>query len=297
MRNIETTIDARTREETSPAVQAEFPYRTSICDLGLLPENLCPWHWHNEVELFYMESGGLIYHLPGGVYPFRPGDVGFVNAGVLHMTSPLDAAHCRQQEHIFLPRLIGGAPDSAIDRQYVRPLTQNALADIIIISADDPNAADMRAAMDAAFRAYQARPFGYELTIRGCMDRLWLALLRRMPDAAHGRESADGPRIKAMLAFIESHYSQPIALSDIAAAASVGPRECSRCFRRQLGLSPFEYLLRYRVNRACELLRGSDAPVGQVALNCGFASASYFGKLFRERLGVSPSEYRRGAEG
>ncbi len=295
MRIIETSIDARTREETSPDVAAAFPYRANLCDLADYAENLCPWHWHNEVELFYMQDGSLTYHLPGGTQAFHPGDIGFLNAGVLHMTSPLNGRHCGQQEHIFLPQLIGGAPGSAIEREYVRPLVGNALAELLVIPADDPDAPQMRAWMDAAYRAYQAQSFGHELVIRGCMDRLWLALLRRVPKAAFGRESADGARVKAMLRFIEINYVQPVALQDIAAAANISPRECTRCFRRQLGQTAFEYLLNYRVDRACALLRNTDAPVSQVALDCGFASASYFCKLFRQRLGLSPGAFRRGA--
>ena len=293
MPHIETNIDALTREETSPDVQAGFPYRANICDLADLPENLCPWHWHNEVELFYMAGGSLVYHLPGGTHSFGPGDIGFINTGVLHMTSALDSPHCRQQEHIFLPLLVGGAPGSAIERNYVQPLTQNALADIIIVPADDPEAAGLRAEMDAAYHAFQWRRPGYELNIRTDMGALWLALLRRMPDAGGGRRSADSERIKAMLRFIEANYARPIRLENIAAAASVGARECSRCFRRQLGLSPFEYLLDYRIDRASEQLRGAERSITDIALGCGFASTSYFGKLFRERLGLSPSEYRR----
>ena len=65
MRIIQTNIDRVTQEETSPQVDESFPYRSNICDLADWPEQTCPWHWHSDVELFYMESGSLEYLLPG----------------------------------------------------------------------------------------------------------------------------------------------------------------------------------------------------------------------------------------
>ena len=53
----------------------------------------------------------------------------------------------------------------------------------------------------------------------------------------------------------------------------------------------------YRVDRACELLRATALPVTEIALRCGFGSASYFGKLFRARMGSSPTAYRRAHAG
>ena len=290
MRTIETVIDSLTREETALPVEEAFPYRSDMCDLSDFDANTCPWHWHNEVELFYMAGGSLTYHLPGGARDFHPGDVGFINANVLHMT--VSDAPCDQREHIFLPRLVGGAPGSAIERNYVLPLTQNPAADLIVIPADDPDAAFIREQLDIAFDAYWQRPMGYEIAIREAMSRVWLRFLARMPDASLGQRSADSDRVKAMLGFIEAHFDQRVTLEAIAASANIGTREASRCFRRQLNMTPFEYLLSFRIERACELLKTTSLPVTDVGLRCGFGSASYFGKLFRQRLHMSPSEYR-----
>ena len=64
------------------------------------------------------------------------------------------------------------------------------------------------------------------------------------------------------------------------------------CFRRVLGLSPMEYLLNHRLEQACHLLLTTHWPVSQVAEACGFGDASYFGKAFRKKTGLSPAKYR-----
>ena len=95
-----------------------------------------------------------------------------------------------------------------------------------------------------------------------------------------------------MLTFISDHYAEKLTIGDIAAAAQVGERECFRIFRRCLGATPLECLLRRRLSNACDLLKSTDLSVLDIAISCGFCSASYFGKLFREQFGMSPREYR-----
>ncbi|MOA43856.1 HTH-type transcriptional regulator GadW [compost metagenome] len=63
-------------------------------------------------------------------------------------------------------------------------------------------------------------------------------------------------------------------------------------FRASFGLPPHQYVLARRLQLACRLLRLGDLPLGQVALQCGFASASHFNNRFRQALGATPGDYR-----
>ncbi len=296
MEPIRTFIDDRTGEETAPQVESAFPYRANIDVVSAHPGGRFPWHWHGDVELFYLQSGCLEYHLPGGSTVFHAGDAGFVNAGVPHMTRAVGPEECRQQEHIFLPSLVAGAPGGDIERKYVAPLLKNPAADLIAVPAADPGSAALRALMDEAYGTYRARDAGYEIAIRERMSRAWLALLDFAPEPAAGSgRGEDRERIRAMLRYVEAHYDRPVSLAEIAAAANIGAREADRCFRRQLDATPFEYLLDYRLERARQLLLNTSLPVTETGLRCGFQSTSYFGRLFREKTGLSPSEYRRQA--
>ncbi|MCR5747386.1 MAG: AraC family transcriptional regulator, partial [Lachnospiraceae bacterium] len=89
------------------------------------------------------------------------------------------------------------------------------------------------------------------------------------------------------------HYQDRISLSDIAASASISDRECLRCFQNNLGTTPFTFLLRYRCRVAADRLKRSADPVTEIAYGCGFSSPSYFGKIFRQEMGWSPSDYRK----
>ena len=91
---------------------------------------------------------------------------------------------------------------------------------------------------------------------------------------------------------MEARYSEALSLSDLADAAHVSVSELGRDFRACLGTTPWRYLTEYRLDRAARLLRATGLPVATVAARTGFASPSHFGKLFRERTGLSPRAYR-----
>lgn len=108
------------------------------------------------------------------------------------------------------------------------------------------------------------------------------------------RAPAGDGRLKQMLGYIREHYAEDIAPADIAAAAGVCERECFRCFKQELGTTPLSSLTDFRLRKAGELLRETGLSVTEIASACGFANASYFGKVFRRRMNLSPLQYRRG---
>jgi AraC-like DNA-binding protein len=65
------------------------------------------------------------------------------------------------------------------------------------------------------------------------------------------------------------------------------------CFRQELGMTPIDYLNRYRVLQAQRLLRETNQSITTIALEVGFSSSSYFSRMFRRLTGRSPDEYRR----
>lgn len=293
MKNHPIQINRDTLEERVWNVTPELPYMANLCWMNELPDGMFPWHWHGEVELFYMRSGAIEYCVPGGQQVFEEGEAGFVNANVLHMTRAVGDKPSIQEEHLFLPSFLCGSPGGAIESRYVRPVVRGGV-ELFRFDESDPAQRGvvewMRASYEAAARAEE----GYELVVREQMSRVWFAAYRATRGARAAAASEDGARVKRMLAYISEHCAERIGMADIARAGMIGERECFRVFRRQLNMTPLECLTAQRLSRACELLRGTDRTVLEIGLACGFCSASYFGKVFREHIGVSPRAYREG---
>ncbi len=92
---------------------------------------------------------------------------------------------------------------------------------------------------------------------------------------------------------IELHFLRLRALEDIAAECHASKAYLCRLFHNYDHQSPYQYLLRLKINHAAECLRNSAALVKQVAEQVGFADAFHFSRVFRNVLGVSPSVFRR----
>ena len=280
-----------TREERLPGFAPDFPYIATRCEIGRDVYRFAPWHWHQAVELFVIQSGTLVYNTPARQLVFPPGSGGFVNSNVLHTTHPQHPGETVvQMLHIFDPSLIAGAHGSRIEKDYVLPLLTAPGADLLQLHPADKAAAPLLARLWDSF-AIPEDP-GHELRIRAALSELWLGLLAQLPPPDTAPRPAADDKIKQMMRYIDEHYAEPIRTADLAAAAWLSERECFRVFREMLHTTPGAYLQQYRIRQACRLLAETQQPLGEIGYACGLGSASYFGKQFREVMGCTPSAYR-----
>jgi AraC-like DNA-binding protein len=93
--------------------------------------------------------------------------------------------------------------------------------------------------------------------------------------------------------FIEQRLHEPLHMAQIAAASGVSLPRLNRIFRERLGATPAQYLITRRLERASTLLRDTNLPVGQIALQTGFAHQEHFSRTFSRQIGLSPRAFRR----
>lgn len=99
--------------------------------------------------------------------------------------------------------------------------------------------------------------------------------------------------ISLVQAWVRQHMTEDITLAALAALVDQSPRNFSRRFQAATGESPMAYVLRLRLDSARELLRDTNLTVAEVGEASGFHTAAYFGRVFRERLSMTPGEYRK----
>ena len=97
---------------------------------------------------------------------------------------------------------------------------------------------------------------------------------------------------RQLVDMIEQQLAEPLNIGQLAAHCALSPYHFARMFRQSFGLPPHQYLLARRLARARDLLRNSALGLGDIALACGFASASHFANRFKQTLGGTPGEYR-----
>ncbi len=97
--------------------------------------------------------------------------------------------------------------------------------------------------------------------------------------------------VRKAISYIHKHYAESFSRQDMARQLGVSERYLTRCFHKEMSITPVEYLNRYRLKEAKTMLEGG-ANVTETALAVGFSSVSYFTRLFEKEVGVSPSAYR-----
>lgn len=284
-----------TKEELLPSFSYDFPYIASRVELDKSPEYYIPWHWHNTLELFYMESGTLEYCTPGVIQVFSAGSGGLVNSNVLHMTrSQPGIVKNVQFIHLFDPVFIAGEKGNKIDMKYVMPLTSASQIEMIALHPDTPEQKEILDLLKTSF-TLSDKEYGYELKIRQMLSEIWLKIFELSKDqiqkkSAHNKSS---DQIKMMMVYIHEHYAEQISVKELANAAYLSVRGCYRVFQECLHMTPTEYIRSYRLQMACQMLVDGNGKLTEISQACGLGSSSYFGKVFKEIIGCTPQEYRR----
>ena len=99
-------------------------------------------------------------------------------------------------------------------------------------------------------------------------------------------------QLQQILDYVEAHLEQEIKLADLAQLLEMSQFHFSRLFKQSLGISPYQYLLHQRVERAKHLLKSSDRLITDIALSCVFNSHSHLSKQFKQLTGMTPRAYR-----
>ena len=113
---------------------------------------------------------------------------------------------------------------------------------------------------------------------------------QRMPLAV--RLGVDNRKLIDSIHLMETHLEEPLAQGALAAAVGISRRQLERLFRRHVGRPPNRYYMQLRLDRARKLLLQTDMAVVDVAMACGFVSASHFAKCYRRLHGVTPRQAR-----
>ena len=282
-----------TQEELLPGLTPDFPCIASHVEFGKYTEPFVPWHWHKEVELFYIESGVLEYYTPKGKVVFPAGSGGLVNSNILHMTKPQNMHNTVQLLHIFDTSFIG-KPGSRIEQRYLTPILAAQQIELFAFYPDNLAHVPLLNTIRESFNLSEL-DFGYEMKLHSTLSDIWLQLLTlSLPSL---EEMSDynkiNDKIKLMMIYVQEHYPEKISIADIASAAFSSERECFRTFHDCLHMTPIEYLNSYRLEMACHMLTKSPEKITFICHACGFGSSSYFGKVFHDQIGCTPLEYRK----
>lgn len=284
-------IDSNQRENVKHGTDG-FPfavYEDRYCNSSY------PWHWHDELEFGYAGKGNVLIKVNKDSYVIEEGNGIFINNGTLHALAGRGNTEVIFPNILFHASLVYGSTESVLYEKYLNRLLTGWDISFLLL---DRKVAWQRKVLElvkASISIEQNREWGYEFKVRELLTEMLLLVLDNCRDG-YVETSGDPKsiiRIRCMVDYIRKHYAEDISLTDIAAAASIGERECLRCFRDFMKKPPKQYVIEVRMCSAEKLLASAALSIREIGELCGFQDASYFSKVFRDYHGVSPREYRQ----
>ena len=127
------------------------------------------------------------------------------------------------------------------------------------------------------------------------MNALLLQFLHRLflLGKTHPQNGSPGETVTKVKRYLDEHCSEDCSLNRLAEEIHLSPGHLHAVFTREIGMTPYDYLMEKRLEKAKAMISGGEASLTQIALECGFCSQSHFTLVFRKKTGLTPSQYRR----
>lgn len=285
-----------------PVEGFDFPVVAALLELSSFSMRAVQWHWHEEIEFIIVQRGLTKIQLPDRSIILAPGDGIFLNSNLLHSIYSMGKEDSAVFTFKFHAAYLFGFGETSLFLKYVAPILSSPTMQFLVIKKGYPIMEDMLNIINDCINLFAEKAFGYELKIKIHICHLWEHILSFSldktrivsPPAPHA--TLDNHRIKAAIIYIQEKYMEPITLEDIASSIHLSKSECCRCFQRSLGITAFDYLIKYRIfESTCKIIRGEEVAnsISALAASVGFNNASYYNKIFKKYLGCTPTEYKK----
>ncbi|WP_157325778.1 AraC family transcriptional regulator [Paenibacillus anseongensis] len=248
-------------------------------------------HWHTDLEFISVLDGSMNFYVHGETVLLEKGQGIFVNSKRLHYGYSSDMSDCIYIVACIHPSIIG--TERWLGNEYWEEKFGSNTEDFIVLQGDIPWHKETLLCLDQLYEEMHSNQRN-PLSLLSLAVSLCATIGRHIEDRSQ-QTAIDHTSfyIWKMTAFIHGNYENKITLEHIATSGSTSRTHCCKLFAQYLGQTPNEYLTNYRLKKSCELLMGTARSISDIALSCGFQSASYFSFVFRKEFGKTPNDYRK----
>lgn len=243
-------------------------------------------HAHEDLlEILFVRSGKSVYVVDGEQFPIKEGDIIICNAGILHdeVTEKSENlnTYCVSLTNVKVEDL----PDNFLCDANVNPviscgeykeMMEQLYANVYeLVASDKPGVEEV---CDYLARA---------------ILRLAYQIVQEQSALAPGKDSSSAILGRQIKQYIDTHYDEDLDLDDLANMFHLSPTHVSHVFKKAIGYSPIQYMLRRRLGEAQNLLIHTDYSITAIASMVGYDNPSHFTNMFVKNVKMSPGEYRK----
>lgn len=250
-------------------------------------------HYHPEIEINMVSSGTVTMQIGSVNRVFSVGDIYMIPANIVHGQRAFsDDAIIRSI--MFDVAAVTLPPEHFFQREFVTPLKEGRLVLPPLLQPDHPayEAVSTQMQMMEKYRIYEQN---YKLGRFSALMNICMALMPHCQITSGEKPIPDpgNEAVKLCMRYIHNHYFKKLTLEQLGKKSHLHPNYLCAVFKTYTGQTVFEYLNRYRVEIAKELLQKEDLPISKVAELTGFHSESLFYQKFKVCTGVSPKAYAK----
>lgn len=281
----------QSKKDTTPFGSAEFPIACYEDDMQLTS---VPVHWHDGYEFIVSMSGIVTVYVNGDHIDLNPGEAIFINSGCLHGVKSVIDEISILHSLVILPKFMGGSAESIIYKRIVFPFSEKDAPAYIILNKNTDWQKNMIELMLSAWTAITNETFDYENDARYYSSKAMRLLTEHLSEISYpsGTNKPLLDRMRLAITHIETNYADDISNNDLIELLNCSESVLLRSFKQVVGTSPMQFLMNYRIQKAAELLISTDLKSCDIAYLCGFHDISYFTKIFKRTMGVTPSMYK-----
>lgn len=257
-------------------------------------------HRHDFVEVVFVAQGSCLHEYRGSVMMLIPGDILVISPHETHSYSI--NAMTLIYNCLFYPEAMGGDYDSLCRINGVRNLFLAASQgssggggqDILHLNPAD--FAYVESILQKMVAEQNTRGSGYGVVQKAnlvcliaALGRLWDNQFRDNTFYFNEKRNL----LAGVLRFIDENHANELNVKQLAAMAYLGPDHFRKVFKEATGLSTVDYINKVRIAKSIALLGDCSLSIGKIAELVGIPDVNYFTRLFRAKLGYTPTEYRR----
>lgn len=261
----------------------------------LWPEPVPP-HWHEEYEFLVITRGTGTACLNTRTMHIEPGDILFINAGIVHSFRGDEKNPLAFYALDFGRELISSYGNDDIQQKYISRQANGELIFRDHFKKDDAMWPYIEEPLEEIRTLCSKEMAKNELLIKANLLRIWHYLCLDAEATSFTLKKKDDERvrlIKQILQYIQENYEKNVTLGELAEVFHMSEGQFCRFFKSQVGMTAIEYLNYYRIGVACDMLKDGILQISEVATECGYNNISYFNRTFRRYMNCTPGEYQK----
>ncbi len=255
-------------------------------------------HTHHALEISCVVDGAGSYCIGGSSYDLKPGDVVIINNTEPHELV-LNETECFRHIVIhFDPSFIWNSLSNDIDYNFLLVFYERGPNFSHRLDRDNPATARIFNLILEILHEYKERRLCYELIVKIKLQTIFTEIIRNYDYIDRNKvvkplSGEDILHLNTVIRYIDNNLDGDLRLSELSALVHISPAYFSTLFKRFNGVSPVEYIIHKRIQRAIELIRTTQMNLTEIAMACGFNNGTNFYKAFRKVTGRTPASYRR----